>query len=173
MSDTSEIEHAGFTYDIYTRRKLDGLLLDSLLGAKNRMPREGLNAAITAVFKQGAGAAAFYMGLWSGAHIPDGEETAATLPGLVTELTDYSQPTRLLLQLGSVADGAASNASNLARFDMLGTGTINGAFISTAQAKGAANGTIYSMVRFPNPRVYDPSVYLELLAGFQFVSLSL
>lgn len=167
------ITKCGFTYDVLTRRKVDDLSLDSLLGTKNRVPREGLNDIATAYFKGGAGPAALYLGLWSGAHVPDGEETAATLLSLVSEVTNYSQTNRLAVQLGSVADGALSNAANLARFDMLGTGTVNGCFISTTQTKGASTGKLLSVVRFPNPRPFDADVYLELLAGFQFTSLSL
>lgn len=168
-----DIIKPGFIYDVHTRSKADGSMVDALRGARNHVPRQGLNAITTAAFKQGAGAAAFYIGLWSGDHIPDGEETAANLLTLVTEVTDYSQTGRLLLQLGAVADGATSNAAALARFDMLGTGIINGAFVSTVQAKGATTGTLYSVVRFPNPRAYDASLYLELLVGFQLTSLSL
>lgn len=163
----------GFTFDVLTRSKATGDITDCLRGAKNRVPREGLNDMATAYFKSGAGPAALYIGLWSGAHVPDGQETAGSLLTLVTEVTEYSQPSRLLLELGAVADGALSNAADLARFDMLGSGTANGAFISTTQAKGAATGKLLSVVRFPNPRAFDSSVYLELLAGFQFVSLSL
>ena len=50
-------------------------------------------------------------------------------------------------------------------------GTVNGAFISTTQAKGAATGRLLSVVRFFNPRAVDDTVYLEVLSGFQFVSL--
>ncbi|MBV7457312.1 hypothetical protein KW843_22720 [Acidovorax sp. sif1233] len=167
------IAKCGFSYDVLTRRKDNGMVLAALYGAKNRVPREGLNDIATAYFKGGAGPAALYIGLWSGAHMPDGEETAASLHTLVTEVTEYSQGGRLLLDLGAVADGALSNAASLARFDMLGSGTANGAFISTTQAKGAGTGKLLSVVRFPNPRAFDSSVYLELLAGFQFVSLSL
>lgn len=163
----------GFTYDVLSRAKSDGALVEALRGAKNRVPREGLNAMATAVLKNTPGPAAFYLGLWSGAHIPDGEETAATLHSLVTEVTDYAATGRPLLALGAIADGAASNSASLPRFDMQGTGVINGGFVSTVQAKGSGAGTIYSFVRFPNPRNYDPSLYLELLVGFQFTSLSL
>jgi hypothetical protein len=169
----NNIAPCGFTYDVLTRSKYDGGIVDALRGQRNRIPREGLNDMATAYFKGGAGPAALYVGLWSGAHTPDGEETANTLLTLVNEVTDYSQAARLPLVLGNVADGALSNAADLARFDMLGSGTVNGAFISTTQAKGAATGKIVSVVRFANPRPFDPSVYLELLAGFQFVSLSL
>lgn len=163
----------GFTYDVRTRNKATDQLVASLVGAKNHVPREGLNAMLTASLLGGASPAAFYIGLWSGAHVPDGEETAATLASLVTEVTTYSQTGRLPLTLSAAADGATSNAASLARFDMLGTGTINGAFVSTVQAKDAATGTLYSVVRFPNPRAFDASLYLELLVGFQFTSLSL
>jgi hypothetical protein len=163
----------GFTYDVLTRSKGDGGLVDALRSVHNRVPREGLNAMATAAIKNGTGPAAFFIGLWSGSHIPNGEETATTLGSLVTEVTSYGQTGRLPLVLGSVADGAASNTASLARFDMLGSGTINGAFVSTVQTKSASTGTLFSVVRFPSPRAFDASLYLELLVGFQFTSLSL
>lgn len=163
----------GFTYDVLTRSKSTHHVIDAVRGVRNLVPREGLNDIATAYFKGGAGPAGLFIGLWSGAHIPNGEETAANLLTLVSEVTTYSQAARLPVQLGSVADGALSNAADLARFDMLGTGAVNGCFIGTTQAKGASTGKLLSVVRFPNPRTFDASVYLELLAGFQFVSLSL
>ena len=90
---------------------------------------------------------------------------------LVTEVTDYTQANRLLLDLGAVASGACSNAASLARFDMTAAGTVNGAFLSTVQTKGASTGKLLSVVRFANPRTVDESVYLEVLSGFQFISL--
>ncbi len=161
----------GFTYDVNTRLKSDGSMIGRITGAKNRVPREGLNDIATAYLKGGAGPANLYIGLWSGAHVPTGEETAATLLSLVTEVTDYTQANRLLLDLGAVTDGSCSNAAALARFDMLGAGTVNGAFLSTSQTKGAATGKLLSVVRFANPRAVDASVYLEVLSGFQFISL--
>ncbi len=160
----------GFTFDVLTRSKYDDAIVDAMRGAKNRVPREGLNDMATAYLKNGAGPAALYIGLWSGAHIPNGDEEAATFLSVVSEVIQYGQTNRLQLNLGAVTDAACSNAASLARFDMLGTGTVNGAFISTSPAKGAATGKLLSVVRFANPRPYDPSVYLELLSGFQFVS---
>ena len=160
----------GFTYGVDTRRKTDSALL-SHITAKNRVPMEGLNDIVTAYLKGGAGPANLYIGLWSGAHTPTGTETAGTLLSVVTEFTDYTQPNRLLLDLGTVTNGSVSNAAALARFDMTGTGTVNGAFLSTVQAKGATTGKILSVVRFANPRAVDNSVYLDVLSGFQFISL--
>lgn len=160
----------GFTYDVNTRLKSDHSLIGRIT-AKNRVPIEGLNDIATAYLKGGAGPANLYIGLWSGAHIPTGNETASNLSTLVTEFTDYLQAGRLPLVLGAVTTGACSNAADLARFDMTASGTVNGAFISTVQTKGATTGKLLSVVRFANPRTVDDSVYLEVLSGFQFVSL--
>ena len=161
----------GFVYDLAIRDKSDGALRSLDRGMKNRVPLEGLNDIATAYFKGGAGPSALYVGLWTGARIPDGTETAANLLTLVTEFTNYSQTARLPLVLGPVSNGACSNQASLARFDMLGAGTVNGAFLSTVQAKGADTGKLLSFVRFANPRTVDATVYTEVLTGFQFISL--
>lgn len=161
----------GFTYDIATRRKSDGGLVDLLRDQKNRVPNEGLNDIATAYLKNGAGPAALYIGLWAGSLIPVGTETAANLLGQVTEVTNYVQAERLTLTLGSVTNGGCSNTASLARFDMLGSAVTNGMFLSTVATKGASTGKLLSVVRFANPRTVDESVYLEVLSGFQFVSL--
>lgn len=167
----NSLAQCGFTYDVNTRLKTDGSLVDRLAGCKNRMPAEGINDVVTAYFKGGAGPASMSIGLWSGAHVPDGSETAANLASLVTEVTNYTQATRMPLSLGAVVDGGVSNAADIARFDMMGAATVNGAFLSTTSAKGASTGKILSVVRFANPRTVDATVYLEIITGFQFISL--
>ena len=161
----------GFVYDIAIRAKSDGRILHIERATPNRVPMEGLNDMATAYLKGGAGPSALFIGLWNGAHIPDGTETAANLSTLVTEVTNYTQAARLTLELGTVTEGACSNAASLARFDMLGSAVVNGAFLSTTQAKGSNVGKLLSVVRFANPRTVDETVYLEVLSGFQFVSL--
>lgn len=161
----------GFTYDVATRRKSDAALLALLRDQKNRVPTEGLNDIATAYLKGGAGPANLYIGIWSGTHVPTGEEKMSDLLSQVTEVTNYVQPNRLLLDLGAVTNGGCSNTASLARFDMLGSGTVNGMFLSTSATKESASGKLLSVVRFANPRQVDESVYLEVLSGFQFVSL--
>ncbi|EER61548.1 hypothetical protein AcdelDRAFT_0883 [Acidovorax delafieldii 2AN] len=161
----------GFIYDLAIRSKADGRILHIERGTPNRVPVEGLNDMANCYLKGSAAPAAFYIGLWTGSHIPNGDETAANLASMVSEATAYLQTGRLPLVLGTVANGAVSNAASLARFDMQGTATINGAFLSTVQAKGADTGKLASVVRFANPRTVDDTVYLEILTGFQFVSL--
>lgn len=165
------ILRCGFRYDLAVRAKADGRLLAIERARPNRVPQEGLDDMAQVYLKGGAGPAGLFIGLWAGAHQPDGQETAASFASLVTEVVHYSQAGRLPLELGSVAAGACSNAAALARFDVMGAATVNGAFLSTVQAKGATSGKLLSVVRFANPRAVDETVYLEVLSGFQFVSL--
>ena len=161
----------GFIYDLAIRSKADGRILHIEKATPNRVPLEGLNDMANSYLKGGSAPSGLYVGLWTGSHIPNGGETAANLSSMVTEATAYLQTGRLPLALGTVVDGAVSNAASLARFDMQGAATINGAFLSTVQAKGATTGKLLSVVRFANPRTVDDTVYLEILSGFQFVSL--
>lgn len=163
--------HSGFTYDVMSRLKKDGTLVDQLRGVRNRIPMEGLSDLASAYFKGTSPPGQLYVGLWSGPLVPAGEETAANILDAVTEITSYSGSTRLPLVLGSVDRGTCSNLDNLARFDISASTTVNGAFLSTVNAKGANYGKLLSVVRFPNPRPVDDSMYLEVLCGFQFISI--
>lgn len=160
----------GFTYDLALRRKSDG----SVVGVErvhNRVPVEGLDLIANTCFAQAAFPASLYIGLYAGGHVPDGNETAATLPSLVTEVTQYSGTTRLAFTPGPVSAGGVSNEASLARFDFSGVATVNGVFISSAATKGSDAGALVSVVRLPTPRQVDPAYFLEVLAGFQFISL--
>lgn len=166
----TSIIRPGFEYTLNVRSKRTGEVL-AREHAFNRVPIEGLNDIAETYLKGGTAPAALYVGAWTGSHVPDGNETAASLLGIVTEVTNYVQAGRLVLMLGSVTGGACSNQASLARFDMLGAAVVNGMFLSTTQAKGSSAGKLASVVRFANPRTVDETVYLEVLTGFQFISL--
>ncbi|RYF45098.1 MAG: hypothetical protein EOO27_42075 [Comamonadaceae bacterium] len=138
---------------------------------KNRVPIEGLNLMAAALFNQGAVPTNYYIGLWSGAHTTNGAETAADFLTQVTEITAYDGSARKAWTPGTVTNGGASNAAALARFNFLDDVTVNGMFMSTSAPKGSTAGAIVSVVKFPSSRSVDPAVYLDVLAGFQFVSL--
>lgn len=160
----------GFTYAASFRDAADHRLLDRAL-VKNRVPIEGLNLMANGLFAGGAIPTGYFIGLWTGAHVPSGEETAADFLTQVTEITAYDGSTRKPWTPGAVANGGLSNAYALARFNFTSAVTVNGMFMSTSQPKGATAGAIVSVVRFPSPRPVDPSVYLDVLAGFQLVSM--
>ena len=164
------LARCGFTYDLRFRSVSTGELL-ATYRAKNRVPAEGLNLIASAFFASGAVPPALYIGLYSGGHVPDGTETGANLATLVTEVTDYEGATRKAFVPGAVSNGGCSNAASLATFNFTGDATVNGAFISTVAAKGATTGGLLSVVRFPIARPVDASVYVEVLSGFQLLSM--
>lgn len=160
----------GFTYEVLTRRKSDHSIVSREV-VHNRVPEEGLNLMCSVVFKAAPAPAALYVGLYSGSHAPSGQETAATFLTQVQEVTDYDDATRKAFNPGVVAGGGVSNEQSLARFSFGSEQTVNGVFISTASAKGANTGALLSVVRLPTARKVDPAFYLEILTGFQFVSI--
>ncbi|AOU99852.1 hypothetical protein [Delftia tsuruhatensis] len=98
-----------------------------------------------------------FIGLWSGSYVPNGTETAATLPTLVTEVTQYDGATRKAWVPGNVSAGGVSNELSLARFSFTGMQTVNGVFVSSSSGKGSDTGALLSIVRLPVARAVDPA----------------
>lgn len=161
----------GFLYDLVLRHRSDGSIAHRER-LHNRVPGEGLDLIASACFKGAAMPANLFIGLYSGSYVPNGSETAANLPSLVTEVTQYEGTTRKAWVPGNVAAGGVSNEQSLARFSFTGQQTVNGVFVSSSAGKGSNAGALLSIVRLPVERVVDPAFYLEILAGFQFISVS-
>lgn len=64
-----------------------------------------------------------------------------------TEWTSYSQSTRVAWGQGSAAAAAITNASPIT-FDINGTGTIRGLFITTVSTKGGTTGLLWSAASY-------------------------
>lgn len=170
MTDFPNLARAGFGYRTRLVCKATGRVLAESTD-HNKVPVEGLNLMAAALFTGGAVPPALYIGLHSGAHSPDGTETAANLNLLVSEITSYTSLSRVAFQPGAVAAGAVGNEASVAVFEFPSPAVVNGAFISTSAAKGSATGTLLSFVRFQPARNVDASVRLEIVAGFQFLSI--
>lgn len=171
MNSLSNALPCGFVYDLALRRHEDGAIV-SRERLHNRVPSEGLDLMASACFKGAAMPANLFIGLYAGSYVPTGNETAATLPNLVNEVTQYDGTTRKPWEPGAVAAGGVSNELSLARFSFISQQTVNGVFISSSSGKGSNTGTLLSIVRLPVERAVDPAFYLEILAGFQFISVS-
>ncbi len=73
-------------------------------------------------------------------------DTPASHTGWV-EWTSYSQSTRVAWGQGAAATAAITNASPIT-FDINGTGTIRGLFITTVATKGATTGLLWSAASY-------------------------
>lgn len=113
----------------------------------NLTPTEGLNAALTDIYKAVAYTATWFVGLVDNAGFTAfaAGDTAAQIGGTNqwSEATYYSETVRQTLTLGAVSAGAADNSASLATFTINGGGgTLHGAFIVTSNTKAGTAGLI-------------------------------
>ena len=113
----------------------------------NLIPTEGLNGALTDIYKASAYTATWYVGLVDNAGFTAfaAGDTAAQIGGTNqwSEATYYSEAVRQTLTLGAVSAGAADNSASLATFTINGGGgTLHGAFIVTSSTKTGTAGLI-------------------------------
>jgi hypothetical protein len=117
---------------------------------KNTVVNAGLNDLLTQYFKGSSYSAVFYVGLKDSGTIAAGD-TMASHAGW-TEDTNYSNGSRPALTLGSVASQSVDNSASKAVFNISGTTTIYGAFVTTNSTKGGTTGTLYGAADFSASR---------------------
>ena len=158
----------GFTYVIEHVR--DGRVIDREV-QHNLVPVEGLNHFAGVALKGTSQVTAWYVGLYEGNYTPQVTDTAAALPAAATEVTAYSEATRVALTLGSISGGAVTNTASPAEFTATSAKTVRGGFISSASAKNATTGVLTSVVKFASPKSLDTGDKLRITAGFTFTSV--
>lgn len=158
----------GFVYTIEHLRA-DGTLVDREV-VHNLIPLEGLNFILSSEFKGASVPATWFLGLYQGNYTPSSSDTAAAFPGNATECTTYSQATRGAFVPGTPAGGALDNSASPASFTFTTAQTVYGGFMSSASAKGAVTGTLFSAVRFASPKSPNIGDILNITAGFTFAS---
>lgn len=110
---------------------------------RNTVVNEGLDAILSAYYKDSA-PTSLYVGLTSGAGTPtfSAAATMATHPGFTETHTTYTESTRQVLTMGTVASQSVNNSSVKAVFTMTTGATINGAFTTDNSTKGGTSGTL-------------------------------
>lgn len=137
----------------------------------NIVPIEGLNHILSAVFKQGTQAAAWYVGVFEGNYSPVPGDTAATFPTAAVECVTYAPSTRPVVTFGTVAAGAVDNVASRAEITATAAKTLYGAFVTPAAAKGGVTGPLISAVRFTNPKVMAIDDALRITVAFEATSI--
>ena len=113
----------------------------------------GLNDLLDKYFKGSTYTAAHYVGLvdnagWTAYAAGD---TMGSHAGW-SESTAYSNANRPTLTLGTVSAGSVDNSASKAVFNINGTATIRGAFVTTNNTKGGTTGTLYGEADFASAR---------------------
>jgi hypothetical protein len=99
--------------------------------------------------------ATWYIGLWGAAssNNPAAGDTMASHAGW-TENTSYSNATRPQVTFGTATTAnpsVISNSSSVAVFNINGTATIGGAFLTNNNTKGGSTGILFSGSDFQAP----------------------
>ena len=158
---------AGVNYTIEVIR--GGAVVDSET-VHNLMPEEGRNHAVSVITKGATQVPTWYIGLFEGNYVPVDSDKASTFPASATECTAYLPATRVEFVEGAVAAGVVENTASRAEFTATAAKTIYGAFLVSAQAKGAITGVLMSAARFTAPKVLQIDDVLRVTASFSLTS---
>lgn len=129
----------------------DGFVIDTWT-EKNLVTTEGLNHLMNVTFKASTQAGTWYIGLFEGNYTPNAADTAAAFPAAATETTAYDETSRQVWNTAAVATGVLTNTANKATFTINDSKTIYGMFLTSASAKSATSGTLFSATRFSSAR---------------------
>ena len=155
--------HRGLRWDFEVTDR-HGKVIDRF-HAYNLVPTEGLNFLMSLAFKSASTVPAWFISIFEGDYTPTPDVTAATLPGLATEITAYTPATRPEFVEGAVTDGAVSNAAALAEFTFTAEKTVRLVALTSASAKGSTAGVALSVVRLPSPKTYEAGEIMRVFAG--------
>lgn len=108
----------------------------------NLVTTAGLNDSLTNEFKASAYTAAWFVGLTGSSPTFAAGDTMASHAGW-TEGTAFSNASRPALTLGAVAAGSVDNSASKAVFNINGTATMGGAFVTTGSAISGSIGVLY------------------------------
>jgi hypothetical protein len=123
--------------------------------SKNLVVNGGLQDMNAKYFTGSGYTATWYLGLYGAAssNNPAASDTMSSHIGW-TENTTYSNATRPACTFGTPTTAnpsVATNSASPASFNINGTTTIGGAFLTTNNTKGGSTGTLYSAADFSSP----------------------
>lgn len=127
--------------------------------SKNLVVNVGLQYMAGVALTSTAQITSWYVGLYGAgaSNTPDAGDTMSSHAGW-TEDTTYSNATRVAatfaaatLPTGSGNPSVVTNSASKAQFDINGTTTIGGAFLTSGSAKGGTTGTLFSAADFASP----------------------
>lgn len=117
---------------------------------ENLVVTTGLNLLLDRSFKNVPANVNWYVGLKGTGSVVAGDTMASH--GGWSELVPYSDANRPALTLGTISAGAVNNSAAKAVFNINGTSTIFGAFLSTDNTKSGTSGTLYGGGDFASSR---------------------
>jgi hypothetical protein len=123
--------------------------------SKNLVVNVGLQYMAGVALTSTAQITSWYVGLYGAgaSNTPAASDTMSSHAGW-TEDTTYSNATRVAATFAAATNANPSvvtNSASKAQFDINGTTTIGGAFLTSGSAKGGTTGTLFSAADFASP----------------------
>lgn len=123
--------------------------------SKNLVVNVGLQYMAGVALTSTAQITSWYVGLYGAgaSNTPAASDTMSSHAGW-TENTTYSNATRVAATFAAATNANPSvvtNSASKAQFDINGTTTIGGAFLTSGSAKGGTTGTLFSAADFASP----------------------
>lgn len=123
--------------------------------SKNLVVNVGLQYMAGVALTSTAQITSWYVGLYGAAasNTPAAGDTMSSHAGW-TEDTTYSNATRVAATFAAATNANPSvvtNSASKAQFDINGTTTIGGAFLTSGSVKGGTTGTLFSAADFASP----------------------
>ena len=144
---------------VYTDHFRDGKLLHHCDQGGNTFTTEGMARILNIVFRAQTTEAAIYVGIFKSNVTPAVGDTAAAKLGAAwtygeCQNADYDSPAtnKPAYTIASTSTASCTNAASPASFTMNAGITVYGAFLSTAAAKTATNGTLFCAKAFSSSR---------------------
>lgn len=123
--------------------------------SKNLVVNVGLQYMAGVALTSTAQITSWYVGLYgSGATNSPAAGNTMSSHGTWTEVTDYSESTRVLANFAAATNANPSvvtNTSNKAVFTINGTTVVGGAFLTSDSTKDGTTGTLFSAADFSSP----------------------
>ncbi len=144
-------------YTVRCHRSKDDMTVLWEETVENLNVTQGLNDILTKYFTGSGYTATWYVGLINNASFTAlaATDTAAQIGGTNgwIEDTAYTASVRQTLTLGSASAGSISNTSSPASFTMNASGTLNGAFVVSADT--GTGGVLYGEASFSSTQPYS------------------
>ena len=123
--------------------------------SKNLVVNAGLAYMAGTALTSVAQITTWYVGLYGAgaSNTPAAGDTMSSHAGW-TEVTDYSNATRVaatFVTATTANPSVVTNAASPATFNINGTTTVGGAFLTSGSAKGGTTGTLFSAADFSSP----------------------
>lgn len=158
----------GFRHELEIFDKATGVVLSREV-KYNRIPQAGIDFLIQAPFGDVAAIPNFYCTLFRNNVLPTAEMTAADLPSVLGEFTEYSETTRPAWERIYNGAGTWDNVASKALFTATAERDIYGSAIVSNSVKGSNTGLLLSVVRFSTVKKISPEHPGRLVCGLTYI----